>query len=827
MAISYDKKIMECVLRSVMSEGNVAQGKAIKSICKSPKPLFITGKGGSGKAQPLYAKILTPDGFKNMGDIKVGDKVMGADGKQQTVLGVYPQGIRPVYKVTMNDGYFTYCDEEHLWSYRLSSHYGKTPFSRCSTLKEIISTGIRKNVKIKNGEKQPLRYEIPVCRPIEYEEKKFSIHPYVLGVLIGDGSLNGNMAIFSCSDSDVEIRNRVESFLGEDFLLSKKKEHPAITCPQYSVIQKNHTKGGGFINRIKDLGLNVTSGYKFIPEEYKLGSIDQRMHLLNGLMDTDGTCSKERNRLTYSTTSKRLAEDIVDLVQSLGGIAKINTLFRPDKKYVYEYTVRIKMYDNVFTLKRKKERYVPNPARVSRYIESVEKVDDSECVCIKVSNKDELYITDNYIVTHNTTFLKRIIPALKNAVVVAPTGVAAVNAGGQTIHSFFRIGMQPYIPEIRKGAFMDNCEYKFNGGSEKILQNIKYLIIDEISMVRPDLLDNVADILRHARGDKDPFGGVKLIMVGDLFQLPPVIKEDFFREIYDTSYFFSSKSLMASGMEMVSFEKIYRQKDEKFISVLNKVREGQMDDDVFDTINSRCIQSDNNQGYVEIVTTNSKATAINEMRISSLPGSLRKLEAVINGDYPKDAPVEKTLFLKEGSRVMITRNGGEYFNGSLGTVLSIKKGEIEVVLDKPKDDDHTKVVITPCSFEKVKYVRNGYKIESEVVGAIIQYPIKIGYSITIHKAQGLTLDAAMMDVSNSFETGQLYTALSRVKSLDGLYLRQPIPKTVKTSDQVVINFYKRTLGNGGIVKPVPMEELEKSMINLSTGSEIDFAEFNL
>ena len=420
-----------------------------------------------------------------------------------------------------------------------------------------------------------------------------------------------------------------------------------------------------------------------------------------------------------------------------------------------------------------------------------------------------------------TTFLKRIIPALKNAVVVAPTGV------GQTIHSFFRIGMQPYIPEIRKGAFMDNCEYKFNGGSEKILQNIKYLIIDEISMVRPDLLDNVADILRHARGDKDPFGGVKLIMVGDLFQLPPVIKEDFFREIYDTSYFFSSKSLMASGMEMVSFEKIYRQKDEKFISILNKVREGQMDDDVFDTINSRCIQSDNNQGYVEIVTTNSKATAINEMRISSLPGSLRKLEAVINGDYPKDAPVEKTLFLKEGSRVMITRNGGEYFNGSLGTVLSIKKGEIEVVLDKPKDDEHTKVVITPCSFEKVKYVRNGYKIESEVVGAIIQYPIKIGYSITIHKAQGLTLDAAMMDVSNSFETGQLYTALSRVKSLDGLYLRQPIPKTVKTSDQVVINFYKRTLGNGGIVKPVPMEELEKSMINLSTGSEIDFAEFNL
>lgn len=130
--------------------------------------------------------------------------------------------------------------------------------------------------------------------------------------------------------------------------------------------------------------------------------------------------------------------------------------------------------------------------------------------------------------TGKSFFIKRIVPALKNAVIVAPTGIAAVNAGGQTIHSFFRIGMQPYIPEIRKGKFMDNCENKFRGEYEKILQNIKYLIIDEISMVRPDLLDNVADILRHARGDKDPFGGVKLIMVGDLFQLPPVIKEDFF-----------------------------------------------------------------------------------------------------------------------------------------------------------------------------------------------------------------------------------------------------------------------------------------------------------
>ena len=176
---------------------------------------------------------------------------------------------------------------------------------------------------------------------------------------------------------------------------------------------------------------------------------------------------------------------------------------------------------------------------------------------------------------------------------------------------------------------------------------------------------------------------------------------------------------------------------------------------------------------------------------------------------------------------MITRNGGEYVNGSLGVVSSIKNGEIEVVLDRPKDEEHTKVIITPCSFDKVKYVRYGYKVTTEVIGSITQYPIKIGYSISIHKCQGLTLDAAMMDVSNSFETGQLYTALSRVKSLEGMYLRQPIPKTIKTSDPVVNDFYKKTLSNDGIVDPIPMEELEKSMINLSTGSEIDFEEFNL
>lgn len=427
-----------------------------------------------------------------------------------------------------------------------------------------------------------------------------------------------------------------------------------------------------------------------------------------------------------------------------------------------------------------------------------------------------------------TFFIKRIKSALRNAVFVAPTGIAALNLGGQTIHSFFRIGIKPYIPDIKNGILLPNLDIRIGDDLKKTMESINYLVIDEVSMVRPDLLDNVAAILRETRGRFDPFGGVKLIMIGDLAQLPPVVKEDFFDELYDSRYFFSSKSLMASGMEVINFDKVYRQNDEKFISILNSLRDGEIDDEIIGTLNARCVDPEPEKGYVEIVTTNSKAVEVNDRHLSETPGKMFKFEAEIKGDYPKDAPVEKILFLKIGTRVLITRNGEGYVNGSMGTVFEVKNEWILVKLDNPvKEDGEAYVKVTREEFKKIKYIRNGGKLEETVMGSIVQYPIRLGYSITVHKAQGLTLDSAMMDVTNSFETGQLYTALSRVRSLDGLYLKKEITGHVKLNDPDVNAFYKKVRENNGIIKPIPVKDIEAALIKLSEGEKIDFSAYGI
>lgn len=429
--------------------------------------------------------------------------------------------------------------------------------------------------------------------------------------------------------------------------------------------------------------------------------------------------------------------------------------------------------------------------------------------------------------TGKTFFLKKVKEALRNAAIVAPTGVAALNAGGQTIHSFFRLGVKPYLPKVKRGRFVSNNESFFNKEAMNTIESLEYLIIDEVSMVRPDLLDNVADALRKVRKNDDPFGGVKLIMIGDLFQLPPVIKEDYFNEVYDTRYFFGSKSLMTSGMEMISFDKIYRQSDEKFISVLNNVRVGNINNEILDVINSRCVDPEPGREYISIVTTNKSAQEMNNVRFNAIPGNYREYAAEAHGDFPKDAPVEMNLRLKPEARVIITRNGDGYVNGSLGTAMELKDDEIVVKMDKPESEEKKFVKIKRVSFDKIKYVKNGYQLESTVVGSLIQFPIKLGYSITSHKAQGLTVDCAMMDVSNSFETGQLYTALSRVRSLDDMYMKNKISMNIKTSDPEVNEFYEKVIANNGVLDPVPMDEIAEMIEREREEDKIDFSEFNL
>lgn len=816
-----DKKKLEALIEETV-QSNIQQGRAIKSIFTSDNHLFITGVAGSGKAQPVTCNILTPSGFKKMGDIKVGDEVIGRDGKPQEVLGVYPQGIRPVYKVIMNDGSFTYCDEEHLWAYRLSQHNGKTPFSRCSTLKEMIEMGFYKRCKSGERNRFPnLRFEIPMCDPIEYGYKDFDIHPYIIGVLLGDGSLKQGTALFSCPDSDIQIKENVESVLNDVYFLKKKKYHEG-QCPQYGIVQYDtYSKGTGFINKIKSLGMNVGSGDKFIPDMYKYGSVDQRKALLAGLMDTDGTCSAERNRVSFSTTSERLANDMVDLVRSLGGIAKLRTLIREDKTYHTEYCVNVKTKFNPFTLDRKAKRLTPKPNRITRYIKSVEKVEDQECVCIKVSNEDELYITDNFIVTHNTYFMKKILPFIPNCAIVAPTGVAAINAGGATMHSFFRLDLNPYYPRLSSKGLMKNYNASGDPNFRKVLEKVQTIIIDEISMVRADTLDKISDVLQQTRKINRPFGGVRLIMFGDLNQLPPVLKEAesaIFYENYDSPYFFSSIALRMSGFEVVEFTKVYRQSDPVFIGLLNNVRSGKMTDEDIELLNSRMIEVPKDFEGMRIVTHNEMASKINESMVNNLDGEVYTFVAVERGSVPKDCQCERILNIKIGEQVVLTRNKtGEYYNGSIGVVSAINKDEntIRVKLLGKKGKEKY-VDVSRVSWENSKYSVSNGSVHSDVIGQIIQYPIKAGYACTSHKAQGMTFDSVVIDAARSFTNGQAYVALSRCRTLEGTYLTSKITNDQLIQDEKIIEFYDMVKECDGIIKPVNVhKEMQEGVIDFS------------
>ncbi len=362
---------------------------------KNTLSALIYGQPGMGKAQPLHCSVLTPEGFKKLSDISIGDTLMGCDGKNQKVLGIYPQGVRPVYRVMTNDGAITYCDEEHVWNVRSSTGNSRKAGFKNMTLKEMILKGISCPLSPSRqlSMRKPIpRFEIPVIEAMEYPEKNYDVDPYILGVLIGDGTLTGSVAMFSNPDIDSQIAENVGHLLPNGYVLNKNE---APQCPQYVITLVGD--GEGYIQRIKRLGLNVHSTEKFIPECYKLGSHQQRISLLQGLMDTDGCAIK--NRVYFSTSSKVLAYDVVELVNSLGGIANVHIYERENKGDEYRVSVRIK--ECPFKLERKASEW--NEVPISRYIVDVARVEDCECVCIKVSNTDELYVTDNYIVTHNTT----------------------------------------------------------------------------------------------------------------------------------------------------------------------------------------------------------------------------------------------------------------------------------------------------------------------------------------------------------------------------------------------------------------------------------------
>lgn len=399
--------------------------------------------------------------------------------------------------------------------------------------------------------------------------------------------------------------------------------------------------------------------------------------------------------------------------------------------------------------------------------------------------------------TGKTTFLKKLREVShKRLVVLAPTGVAAINAMGNTIHSFFQLPFSPYIPE--KGFISGEKHYlHISKAKRKLMASLSLIVIDEISMVRPDVLDAIDSILRRVRGSSLPFGGVQLLLIGDLRQLPPVVKDaewSHLADYYSTPYFFDSIALRKAGFLTVELSTVYRQQDREFLHLLNMIRDGKASQETLTLLNKRFRPDFNppvEEGYIRLTTHTRTAREINQRNLAALPTSEVTYIAEVSGEFPESSyPVDFSLVLKVGAQVMFTKNDTgttrRYYNGLIGTVTALGEEKISV---RPQGME-TDVELTPAEWKNTRFVvdETTKQIRQEDVGTFLQYPLQLAWAITVHKSQGLTFDKAIIDVSHSFAPGQTYVALSRCRSLEGLVLSRPVPPSAVITDGVVNDF---------------------------------------
>ena len=401
--------------------------------------------------------------------------------------------------------------------------------------------------------------------------------------------------------------------------------------------------------------------------------------------------------------------------------------------------------------------------------------------------------------TGKTTFLRRLKQECpKQMAVVAPTGVAAINAEGVTIHSLFQLPPQLFLPtdEARRQLF---AEMQMRANKQRVLRNLELLVIDEVSMVRADLLDTIDAVLRHFKHRPTiPFGGVQLLVIGDLFQLSPVVREEEWRLLqpyYEGPYFFQARVFRELKPIYIEFEHVYRQTNQEFLSILNEVRNNALTPQSFAVLNSRVRslgvkEFRSLEGAITLSTHNSKVDAINQREMDALKGKEYTYKATITDTFPESMyPIDEQLTLKVGARVMFIKNDSStdklYYNGKLGVVTSLSKQAINVLCD-----DGTEVNVHNEVWENIRYNADSGsdQVQTEIIGTFTHYPLRLAWAITIHKAQGLTFDQLIIDAEDAFAAGQVYVALSRCRSLEGLTLLTPIPTRALTNAREVLQF---------------------------------------
>jgi len=429
--------------------------------------------------------------------------------------------------------------------------------------------------------------------------------------------------------------------------------------------------------------------------------------------------------------------------------------------------------------------------------------------------------------TGKTTFLNDFTRnTRKKYIVVAPTGIAAINAGGVTIHSMFGLPLRTFIPTTERidGNLAMNIadlmhHFRYRKEKLKLLREVEIIIIDEVSMLRADVLDMMDFSLRHVRRNQQKFGGVQMLFIGDLYQLPPVVRDEhFLKNYYNSPFFFDSYALQEHPLITIELTKVYRQKDEDFLEILNAIRNGNPYDIDFDKLNKRYFPDfePDDEPYVYLTSHNRMADEINQRKLKELKGKSHFFEAKITGDFRENQyPNDEIIELREGAQIMFIRNdaSGErkYFNGKLAEVIYIDDEEIRVKIDNGDENYKLKKEIWE---QKIYKLDNEKNIQEEVLGSFEQFPIRLAWAVTIHKSQGLTFDRLIIDAGKSFASGQVYVALSRCRTLEGIVLKSKITRDVIFSDHRVENFQEETNANEKVEEILQAEKYDYTIKKL-------------